>query len=602
MADTGRFRGVFASESEHNRNSEDSYLGKNPKMGFYGYFASILLLVAISFLLFFIEAVLFYDKKNVLLLVFVLILTEFCFFSYMFNNSKGASDKGFLHDIFWAAMAPLLATFAREGFTLSAAETTGTIVYVVTSFLCAMCVFPLFAMRHELWGYTSLTGLVRTTIAVFVNVVLVTFVVFIINRHDGVARTIPMLHLLFLLVPLLSLRIVSNLTNFQGRVIANQESIGSLRTGDRSVEPEHVLLVGVNRLSEYYIHTIDTLGDGSVEVVGILANEIEHCGCQIRSVPVIGTSNETRQVLHDFESRGVSLDRIILCCPWADLPQAAQRRLIIVRSERKVRIEQIEDRIGSLIGVLGIRRMKFGAEYDLFGRTHAQADQANTDSGGNKTDGVQAAASGDVLRISPYFKFKRIFDFAIACMMIVAAAPLMIAAVVLIGTTNGFPVLFWQKRPGLNGKVFRVYKFRTMLAPFEQNGERRAESARETSIGNILRRARIDELPQLFNILRGDMSLIGPRPLLPVDQPTNAKARLMIRPGVTGWAQVNGGVDLSAEEKLALDLWYARHASLWLDVKIILMSVVMVIRGDRKNDAAVYEAMSEFVLHNSGAV
>jgi lipopolysaccharide/colanic/teichoic acid biosynthesis glycosyltransferase len=150
--------------------------------------------------------------------------------------------------------------------------------------------------------------------------------------------------------------------------------------------------------------------------------------------------------------------------------------------------------------------------------------------------------------------------------------------------------LFWQQRPGVGKKPFRVYKFRTMRGAFDWHGRRVVDEQRSSTIGRILRRTRLDELPQLINILRGQMSFVGPRPLLQVDQCTSTATRLLIRPGLTGWAQVNGGRLLSIPDKMALDLWYVQHASFAVDCKVIARTVAMVVFGEKRNDAEVRRA------------
>jgi lipopolysaccharide/colanic/teichoic acid biosynthesis glycosyltransferase len=131
-----------------------------------------------------------------------------------------------------------------------------------------------------------------------------------------------------------------------------------------------------------------------------------------------------------------------------------------------------------------------------------------------------------------------------------------------------------------------IFKLRTLRPPFDQLGRPIPEGERLSWVGTLLRRTRLDELPQLFNVLVGDMSLIGPRPLLPRDQPANPNVRLMIRPGITGWVQVNGGTLLTPNEKDALDEWYVRNASFWLDLRIILRTLRVMTCGQRRPDEA----------------
>jgi lipopolysaccharide/colanic/teichoic acid biosynthesis glycosyltransferase len=151
----------------------------------------------------------------------------------------------------------------------------------------------------------------------------------------------------------------------------------------------------------------------------------------------------------------------------------------------------------------------------------------------------------------------------------------------LVALDVGTPLLFWQRRLGEAGRGFQMYKFRTMQSPFDRLGQSLPQNRRLSAIGHLLRKTGLDELPQLLNVLVGDMSLVGPRPLLPEDQPADPTIRLMVRPGITGWAQVNGGKQIAAEEKDDLDEWYIRNASPWLDLRILLLTCRYVFIGNR---------------------
>ena len=209
-------------------------------------------------------------------------------------------------------------------------------------------------------------------------------------------------------------------------------------------------------------------------------------------------------------------------------------------------------------------------------------------------DGVQIFSfdADDIAALvrSPYWRFKRMLDVLGALGLIVILAPVMVLVGVLVALDVGLPVMFWQQRPGLGGRPFRLYKFRTMGAAYDKAGRRRSDDERVSAIGNLLRRTRLDELPQLISILRGQMSFVGPRPLLPVDQPAAYAARLLVRPGLTGWAQVKGGRTIAAADKAALDVWYVRNMSLALDLKIALATVPMVLFGERVIEAAIAAA------------
>jgi len=192
---------------------------------------------------------------------------------------------------------------------------------------------------------------------------------------------------------------------------------------------------------------------------------------------------------------------------------------------------------------------------------------------------------------SEYFRLKRYVDPIVAGFLLILLAPLALAVAGLVLLDVGAPAMFWQLRIGRNGRRFLLHKFRTYHAPFDRNGVRIPEPERLSRLGRVIRATRLDEIPQLLNVLVGDMSLIGPRPLLPHDQPRDPRMRLLVRPGITGWAQVNGGRIVTPEEKDALDVWYIRHASVALDAEILLRTAVVALLGERTNGALISEAV-----------
>lgn len=181
---------------------------------------------------------------------------------------------------------------------------------------------------------------------------------------------------------------------------------------------------------------------------------------------------------------------------------------------------------------------------------------------------------------------KRAFDIAVSAALLLCLAPLLLLLAWLIRRKLGTPVLFCQMRPGRHGKLFAMYKFRTMRDAADENGKLLPDAERLTPFGRKLRAASLDELPELWNVLKGDMSLVGPRPLLPEYLPLyNAEQsrRHEVRPGITGWAQVNGRNAISWPEKFRLDVWYVDHRSFWLDIKILLLTVKKVFARDGIN-------------------
>ena len=178
---------------------------------------------------------------------------------------------------------------------------------------------------------------------------------------------------------------------------------------------------------------------------------------------------------------------------------------------------------------------------------------------------------------------KRAFDIAASASALVVLSPVLAITAYKVKKELGSPVLFRQTRPGLHGKPFEMIKFRTMRDATDKEGNALPDSERLTEFGKKLRASSLDELPELWNVLKGDMSLVGPRPLLmeylPLYSAEQAK-RHNVRPGVTGYAQVNGRNSLSWEDKFKLDTWYVEHQSLWLDMKILLKTVKKVIIKD----------------------
>jgi lipopolysaccharide/colanic/teichoic acid biosynthesis glycosyltransferase len=181
---------------------------------------------------------------------------------------------------------------------------------------------------------------------------------------------------------------------------------------------------------------------------------------------------------------------------------------------------------------------------------------------------------------------KRTLDMVASCIALALLAPILAAVAIMVRRRMGSPVLFRQVRPGLDGKPFEMIKFRTMRNSVGPDGQPLSDAERLTAFGAFLRSTSLDELPELWNVLKGEMSLVGPRPLLmeylPLYSPMQAR-RHEVRPGVTGWAQVNGRNAIGWAEKFALDVWYVDNRSLWLDLKIMVLTVLRIIRRDGIN-------------------
>lgn len=191
---------------------------------------------------------------------------------------------------------------------------------------------------------------------------------------------------------------------------------------------------------------------------------------------------------------------------------------------------------------------------------------------------------------------KRLFDIIVSFSALICLSPIIALTAYKISKNLGSPVIFQQQRPGLKGKVFKMVKFRSMRDAIDENGEPLPDSKRLTPFGEKLRNSSLDELPGLWNVLKGDMSLVGPRPLLVEYLPLYSQEQAQrhnVRPGITGWAQINGRNAISWEDKFTLDVWYVNNQSFWLDIKILFLTVKKVfVKADINADGEA--TMSKF--------
>jgi lipopolysaccharide/colanic/teichoic acid biosynthesis glycosyltransferase len=192
---------------------------------------------------------------------------------------------------------------------------------------------------------------------------------------------------------------------------------------------------------------------------------------------------------------------------------------------------------------------------------------------------------------------KSLADRLMAAFLLLLFSPILLVVAILIRVRMGTPIVFTQKRPGKDGQIFTVYKFRTMTSDCDAEGNLLSDEERLIPLGKFLRKASLDEFPQLWNVLTGDMSFVGPRPLLVcyLERYNSEQARRHdVPPGITGWAQINGRNALSWDEKFRLDIWYVDNWSLWLDFKILLLTVKKVLKQEGISQSADVVAMPEF--------
>jgi lipopolysaccharide/colanic/teichoic acid biosynthesis glycosyltransferase len=471
-----------------------------------------------------------------------------------------------LADLWLVSAGLVAASMLRENLEFSSDHLLALIPYWLFTVATAAIVLPLSGITAAVWRYSSLQNyldIVKVVAAIVAGSLMLTFIA---NRLEGIPRALPVLQVLLTITLLVGARIASRLWH---RRRPRHDWAPDLIVPTA----ESVLLVGINKLAELYLHCISDYAPDGVRVVGLL-DPHAGLGMSLLSHRVLGRPEMVSDVVRTLEVHGVVVTRIVLAVPLDELSVDARAALIELEASKAIPLEFLDQKI-ALRGSADVRAHVV-AEGEASQPTYALAAMAN-----------------EALTRSPYRTVKRLLDVAFAALLLVALAPTMAIIAVVVVADVGFPVLFWQQRPGLGGRPFKVFKFRTMGAAHDANDRRKLDSQRISAIGNFLRRTRLDELPQLFSILMGRMSFVGPRPLLPVDQPAEYSGRLLVRPGLTGWAQIKGGRTISSTDKAALDVWYVKNISFILDVRIVLGTIPMILFGEKVENDAIVQAWRE---------
>ena len=446
-------------------------------------------------------------------------------------------------DLIAVVVAGPMAAILRDGDLLTGPHIAAVALFCAIGLGAGLAVVIAFHLGKGLGDQVSLKEAKSVLAASATMTALTTLAMLCLDRLDAIPRSMPLIHLL-----------VVNALMLGGRVIATRRRrYGALKLTRFSVDSQHVLIIGANSIAWSYLQFLDALNVDASNIVGILDDDPNVFGRSLFGQTVIAPSTALQRVVAEYKVHGVDIDRVLITATKPKDSSSKWRDIEGYCSQNNIAVEFIGDTLG-----VELQSPATGADY-------------------LSTPGLSARRD---------FNPKRAFDFAISLILAVALAPILLIAALAVLLDLGWPVLFWQKRVGFRGGPFLIYKFRTLHAPFDRRGQFVDIDRRLSRLGAFLRRTRIDELPQLWNVLVGDMSFVGPRPLLPADQPRASKFRLQVRPGLTGWAQVHGGRRLSAEEKGALDDWYVANASFFLDARIIARTMMSVIFGDRRGQAA----------------
>lgn len=477
-------------------------------------------------------------------------------------------------DLGWVAVTPLLALYIRDNFTLVPERLDAIVPYTGLMVALAAVVFVLAGLNREIWTFASLAQMLRVIAAVTAVIILGVVATFVLNRLEGIARSIPVIQWFLLVTAMCGTRVAGRLLRDRLRTEAPAPAARA-EAGVRNV-----LVVGLNHVTEFYLRCLAEIASDRISVVGILA-EPELRGRIVQFHKVIGTPEGLGEVLARYEVHGVTIDRIVITEPRERMSGEAHEALAAFERDRGGTLDFFAERLGLLPPEEGGDAAREAPSHGTVAMNGAGAAPA--------TSGFDA----DRPAAWHYVRLKRALDLIGALMLIVCLFPFAALVALLVALDVGLPLTFWQERPGLRGRPFKLYKFRTMGAAHDDAGARIPDEERVSRVGRFLRHSRLDELPQLYNILLGEMSFVGPRPLLPVDLASDARMRLSVRPGVTGWAQVNGGREVSVEDKDALDRWYVKNVSPVLDLKILARTAIMLTLGERAHTAAVRQAHRE---------
>jgi lipopolysaccharide/colanic/teichoic acid biosynthesis glycosyltransferase len=480
-------------------------------------------------------------------------------------------------DLVFVALATIIAVMLRGYFDSISESLVALMPYSFLSLGCASIIFLVGGLDRTAWRYSSVADHLQVIVLTILAILLALVLTFALNRLQPVARSLPVLQGGLIVSILIAARCAARFL-YTRQIHVN----GNGRANEQPHET--ILVMGLNTVTELFLLSVKEFASQKLQVVGVIAEETSMRGRAIQQNKVLGTVEELPDILRSLEVHGVAVNRIVVTTPADRLRRSSLERLLEIENKTDITIQFLSELLG-FEGVSPSQAVLSGQT-----RTGALGQRAVA----CVTGAVDTDHSNSVVRLE-----KRIVDIFGAALLIFALTPIAILVAFIVALDVGFPVIFWQQRPGLYGRPFKLYKFRTMRGSHDERCGRIPDDQRSSAVGKLLRRTRLDELPQLFNVLNGDMSLIGPRPLLPCDQTPDYAARLSVRPGITGWAQVSGGRIISTSDKLILDVWYVQNASFALDLVILFRTLKMVLFGDRVDTDAVNQARNGLSLKRS---
>jgi lipopolysaccharide/colanic/teichoic acid biosynthesis glycosyltransferase len=406
-------------------------------------------------------------------------------------------------------------------------------------------------VQQTMWRYSSPHDLLSMARALSVITAIFYATAFFTQSFDQTPRSLPIVFWLVALAGLWSARVLY--TSF----IRSH----ARRFGRKTSDPVYRLLIQADlETSSTIIQTINFQTKHRFQIVGVVCEGAER-GRTLLGQEVLGLPEQLPHILPTLDVAG--------CYPHA----------VVVGPSGSTSLAELTPHLE-----------RADAQLPILASTDLERHFSDIDQ-----DTFLPKAFATLSARTPYGAVKRALDLAIALTALIFLAPILALVALAIVFFDGLPVFFTQFRAGQGLREFRLYKFRTMRPPLDRAGKLLAEVDRVTWLGNALRATRIDELPQLWNVLKGDMSIVGPRPLLQRDMPRETATlaeRYSIRPGITGWAQVNGGKKIDNNDKMPLDIYYVRNCSLWIDFKIMLLTIKTVMFGEEVNQDHITMAKS----------
>lgn len=498
-----------------------------------------------------------------------------------------------IFDLLIIAAATWAALLLRDNLEFSWDRARAIVPYLGFTLVLAVPVLVGARINQSIWRLSGFSDLIKIVVAVVGIVVGAVALGFIVQRLEGVPRALPLIQCLLAACAMVGVRVVMRVRHSR-RQHRQPSPVTHFASRSEPSERETILIAGMNPITELYLQSLAEFTPERVMVAGILGRSERHTGRLVRQYKVLGTPEHVADVLRDLEIHGVVVDRIVITSAFNRLSEEARSALLHVERNSTIRLDFFAERF----------QLDAGA-----GEVGGRSGSASTTGHGVGEAGALTASlsaplvgPADVRPQGVYWQVKRALDVALAAILLAVLAPVIVAVALIVAVDVGLPVTFWQQRPGRFGQPFRLWKFRSMKAAHDHMGHRISDEQRQSRFGKFMRRTRLDELPQLYNILIGEMSFVGPRPLLQRDQHSDAFARLLVRPGLTGWAQINGGTTVTVEDKMALDLWYMRHANFWLDLRIMSETARIVLLGERANPIAVRMAWTEIAAADNRTV